>query len=220
MAGAERRTDGGEDKHELWEHPNLCNPPWYTWYQLLFLPSLPSIYFTGINKRALLSPCRGPSVSGAHSALRDPAASAGSCTEEAIGLVSLPTHHCHRWGWHQKAGLRHSQMLSLSGMELVMTGALEGIFQSTWHRADSFCFSCHFQKGLSLAMNSSVCKVWRGQPNCSPYVGCTQPPSTSLGPLQGQRRRCLALAPHIFHSSQSNGPSSSARSPNILKSVG
>lgn len=111
-------------------------------------------------------------------------------------------------------------MLSLSGMELVMTGALEGIFRNTWHKANSFCFSCCFQKGLSLAVSSSVCKVQQGQPNCSPRVGCTQPPSTSLGPLQGRRRRCLALAPHTSHSSQSNGMSSSARTPIYLSQWG
>lgn len=119
------RADGGQDKREQWEHPDLCNPLWYAWYQLLFLPSLPSIYVTGINKPSLLSPRGGSGVSGARSPLKDPAASAGGCTEEAVSLVSVPTRHCHQWGWHPKPGLRHSQTLGLSGM---VTGAQEGIF--------------------------------------------------------------------------------------------
>lgn len=204
-----------------WEHPSSCDPPWYMWYQLLFLPSLPSIYLMGINKPALLSPCRGLSISSAHSPLQDPAASDGSCT---IGLVSILMHHCHRWGWHQKPGLRHRQMLILSGMELVRTGALEGILQSMWPLptkrstpapADSFWVSCSCQKGLSLAMTSSVHKVLEGQTNCWLCMGGTQPPSTSLGPLQGQWKRCLTSTSHTSHSRR---PSISARNPNISTS--
>lgn len=88
----------------------------------------PSFYLSGIKKPALLGPSGGSSVSGAHSPLKAPAASAGNHSEEAIRLVPILLHHCHRWGWHRKPGLRHSQMLSLSRMELIVAGALEGIF--------------------------------------------------------------------------------------------
>lgn len=71
-------------------------------------------------------------------------------------------------GLTQPGSRRHSQTLSVSGTELVRTGALEGILRSTWHRADRFGFSCWFQRGLSLAMTPLVLKFGKGSQTVHP----------------------------------------------------